>query len=115
MAARKRRAESLVPKFEVGEKVKFASEDGKEWLYGTISQWILPGDPRNTLDHPHVVVMYLIDHPGGRQSQIEEDLIDHTIYGQENPRFRMHPEGKSNKMRGLLYAIVRMVFYPDIG
>ena len=97
MAARKRRAESLVPKFEVGEKVKFASEDGKEWLYGTISQWILPGDPRNTLDHPHVVVMYLIDQVGGRQAQIEEDLIDHTIYGQENPRFRMHPEGKSNK------------------
>jgi hypothetical protein len=41
--------------------------------------------------------MYLIDQVGGRQSQIEEDLIDHTIYGQENPRFRMHPEGKSNK------------------
>ena len=97
MAARKRRAESLVPKFEIGEKVKFASEDGKEWLYGSISQWILPGDPRNTLDHPHVVVMYLIDQVGGRQAQIEEDLIDHTIYGQENPRFRMHPEGKSKK------------------
>jgi hypothetical protein len=105
MAARKRRAESLIPKFEVGEKVKFASEDGKEWLYGTISQWILPDDPRNTLDHPHVVVMYLIDHPGGRQSQIEEDLIDHTIYGQENPRFRMHPEGKSGLKESIDYSI----------
>ncbi len=43
MEARKKEAERLVPKFEVGEKVKFESEDGKEWLHGTISQWILPG------------------------------------------------------------------------
>ncbi len=62
MEARKRKAEHLVPKFEVREKVKFESEDGKEWLHGTIRQWILPGDPRNALDHPHVVVMYLIEH-----------------------------------------------------
>jgi hypothetical protein len=55
MEARKKQADRLVPKFEVGEKVKFASEDGKEWLHGTIRQWILPGDPRNTLDHPHVI------------------------------------------------------------
>jgi hypothetical protein len=99
MAARKRQAESLIPRFEAGEKVKFASEDGKEWLHGTISQWILPRDPRNTLENPHVVVMYLIEHPDdqGRvcQSQIEEDLIDHTIYGQENPRFRMHSKSKN--------------------
>ncbi len=97
--ARKREAERLVPKFEVGEKVKFASEDGKEWLHGAICKWILPGDPRNTLDHPHVIAMYLIEHHDdqGRicQSQIEEDLIDHTLYGQANPRFRLH--SKSNK------------------
>jgi hypothetical protein len=98
MAARKRQAESLVPRFEVGEKVKFASEDGKGWLHGTIIQWILPGDPRNTLENPHVVVMYLIEHTNQGsvyQSQIEEDLIDQTKRGQENPRFRTHP--KSNK------------------
>jgi hypothetical protein len=47
METKKREAESKVPKFEVGEKVKFESEDGKEWLHGTISQWIPPGDPRN--------------------------------------------------------------------
>ena len=81
MAARKRLAETLVPRFEVGEKVMFASEDGKTWLCGTIREWILPGEPRNTLDNPHVVVMYLIERINqGRvyQSIIEEDLIDGT-------------------------------------
>ncbi len=81
--ARQSEAESLVPKFEVGEKVKFESEDGKEWLHGTISQWIPPGDPRNPLDHPHVVWMYLIRHQDefGRiyLSQIEEGMISHLI------------------------------------
>jgi hypothetical protein len=37
MEARKREADRLIPKFEVGEKVRFASEDGKEWLYGIIT------------------------------------------------------------------------------
>ncbi len=79
--------------------MKFASEDGKEWLHGTIRQWILPGDPRNTLDHPHVVVMYLIEHQDDQNrifhSQIEEDLIDQSLYGQGNPRLRVAP--KSDK------------------
>ncbi len=96
MEAGKREADRLVPKFEVGEKVRFESEDGKEWLHGTISQWILPGDPRNTLDHPHVVVMYLMEHQDdqGRiyQSQIEEDLIDLSLDGQGNPRVRLEPK-----------------------
>ena len=91
MAARKRLAETLVPRFEVGEKVMFASEDGKTWLCGIIREWILPGEPRNTLENPHVVIMYLIENINqGRvyQSIIEEDLIDDTKHGQENPRFR---------------------------
>ncbi len=99
----------MIPRFEVDEKVKFASEDGKEWLHGIIRQWILPGDPRNTLDHPHVVVMYLIEHRDdqGRicHSQIEEDLIDHSLHGQEKPRIRMVP--KSDKTILVIKVVVK--------
>ncbi len=42
MEARKREADRLTPKYEVGEMVRFSSEDGKEWLHGVIRQWILP-------------------------------------------------------------------------
>jgi hypothetical protein len=38
MEARKREADRLIPKYEVGEKVRFASEDGMQWLHGVICQ-----------------------------------------------------------------------------
>jgi hypothetical protein len=41
--ARKRMAERLVPKYEVGEKVRFPSHDGEEWFHGKIQELILPG------------------------------------------------------------------------
>ena len=95
METRKREADRLIPKHEVGEMVRFSSEDGKEWLHGVIREWILPGDPRNTLENPHVIVMYLIEHWDDQEraihSEIEEILIDNDLYGQENPRFRMVP------------------------
>ena len=83
MEARKRMAERLVPKYVLGGKVRFPSHDGEEWFHGTIQELILPGDPRNTLDHPHVILMYLIEH-GDTQgniylSVIEEDLIERKI------------------------------------
>ena len=62
MEARKREAARLIPKYEVGEKVRFASDDGMQWLHGVIRQRILPGFPGNSLDNPHVIVMYLIEH-----------------------------------------------------
>jgi hypothetical protein len=95
MEARKREADRLVPKYEVGEMVRFSSEDGKEWLHGIISKWVLPGDPGNMLEHPHVIMMYLIEHRDDQErvirSVIEEDFIDQSLHGQENPRFRMVP------------------------
>ncbi len=95
METRKREADRLIPKHEVGEMVRFASEDGKQWLHGVIRQWILPGDPGNSLDNPHVIVKYLIEHRDDQErviySEIGEGLIDQSLLGQENPRFRMIP------------------------
>ncbi len=96
MEARKREAARLIPKYEIGEKVRFASDDGMQWLHGVIRQRILPGFPGNSLDNPHVIVMYLIEHRDDQTrvvySEVGEGLIDQSLHGQENPRFRRVPK-----------------------
>ncbi len=54
-----------------------------------------PGEPGNSLDNPHVIVKYLIEQRNDQErvaySEVGEDLIDQSLHGQENPRFRMVP------------------------
>jgi hypothetical protein len=93
MEARKREASRVIPKYEVEEMVRFASEDGMQWIHGVIRQVILPGEPGNSLDNPHVKVVYLIEHRDELErvvfSEVGEGLVDQRLHGQENPRFRM--------------------------
>ena len=93
MEARKIEASRLVPMYEVEEMVRFASEDGMQWIHGVIRKVILPGKPGNSLDNPHVKVVYLIEHRDDLEhvafSEVGEGLIDQSLRGQENPRFRM--------------------------
>ncbi len=93
MEARKIEASRLVPMYEVGEMMRFASEDGMQWIHGVIRQAILPGEPGNSLDNPYAKVVYLIEHRDELErvvfSEVGEGLVDQSLRGQENPRFRM--------------------------
>ncbi len=62
LEARRKEGAGLAPKYKVGDRVKFSKNEGGEWLFGWIRQLIRPGEPGNTLEHPHVVMMYLIEH-----------------------------------------------------
>ena len=80
----------MVPKYNVGDRVKFSNEEGDEWLFGWIRQLIRPGEPGNTLEHPHVVMMYPIEHRDVFEvirEVIPEPDIDSSLLGRENKRF----------------------------
>ena len=52
LEARRKQGAGLVPKYKIGDRVKFVNDEGDEWLFGWVRELIRPGEPGNTLDHP---------------------------------------------------------------
>ncbi len=91
LEARRKEGAGLVPKYKVGDRVKFSNYEGGEWLFGWIRELIRPGEPGNTLEHPHVVMMYLLEHREGFnviRGVIPEPFINSNLLGPENKRLR---------------------------
>ncbi len=97
--ARLKEANRMVPRFEVGEKLRFDIAEGNSWLYGIFRQCVPPGDPRNPLNNFHVLYKYMIEqrdyHGHIFTSEIIESDIDQSSYGTENSKFSLIP--KNNK------------------
>ena len=85
LEARRKQGAGLVPKYKIGDRVKFVNDEGDEWLFGWVRELIRPGEPGNTLDHPKVVMMYLIEHrdvfEAIRREVIPEPDIDSSLLG----------------------------------
>jgi hypothetical protein len=85
LEARRKQGAGLVPKYKIGDRVKFVNDEGDEWLFGWVRELIRPGEPGNTLDHPKVVMMYLIEHrdvfEAIRREVIREPDIDSSLLG----------------------------------
>ena len=88
---RRNQGAGLVPKYKVGDRVKFSQYEGGEWLFGWVREIIRPGEPGNTLEHPDIVIMYLLEHREGFKvirDVILETSIDSTLLGPENKGIR---------------------------
>ena len=48
LEARRKQGAGLVPKYKIGDRVKFLNEEGDEWLFGWVRELIRPGEPGNT-------------------------------------------------------------------
>ena len=88
---RRNQGAGLVPKYKVGDRVKFSQYKEGEWLFGWVREIIRPGEPGNTLEHPDIVIMYLLEHREGFKvirDVILETSIDSTLLGPENKGVR---------------------------
>ena len=48
LEARRKQGAGLVPKYKIGDRVKFVNDEGDEWLFGWVRELIRPGEPGNT-------------------------------------------------------------------
>ncbi len=79
------KAGEMIPKYAVGDKVKFEGElddDGDTtWIYGIIKEVIPPGDTRNFLEN--LTMMYLMDQMDGDGTITEAYATEDSITDEE--------------------------------
>jgi hypothetical protein len=79
------KAGQMIPKYAVGDKVRFEGElddDGDTtWIYGIIKEVIHPGDTRNPLEN--LTMMYLMDQMDGDGTITEAYAAENSITDEE--------------------------------
>ena len=98
------KAGQMIPKYAVGDKVKFEGElddDGDTtWIYGIIKEVIPPGDTRNPLEN--LTMMYLMDQMDGDGTITEAYATEDSITDEEV----RWPKRKKRKWKNSIYPLI---------